>query len=134
MGNIQYVAVDGTVTTGTYTPDVRAVTTDEVNAERDRRILKGRSFMGVYVTGSATDARNLMSLALAAQMRIASGDTTTITVFRDGNNVDHELAPREILTLWTLSAGFVENLYKKSWELKAINPIPLEYANDDYWD
>jgi hypothetical protein len=115
------------------TPEPIIVTTNDVNNERDRRIAKGRSFAGIYVTGSATDARNLMSLAIASQMRIAEGDTSSITIFRDGDNVDHQLRPTDIIQIWQWSAGFVENLYKKSWELKSIDPIPTDYTDDRFW-
>jgi hypothetical protein len=116
-----------------FTPTPYQPTTDDVNKERDRRIAKGAYFRGMYITGSATDARNLMSLAIASQMRIAAGDTTTLTIFRDGNNSDFSLTPMEVIQLWQWSAAYVENLYKKSWELKAVNPIPLDYTDDRYW-
>jgi hypothetical protein len=123
--------VDGAVIP--YTPPVPPATADDVNAERQSRIVVGRVINGVRVTGRDTDARNLMSLALIAQMRIAAGDTTTPTTFRDGDNVDHALTPPQILTMWQESAAFVSAIYQASWDIKAMDPIPADYAADHYW-
>jgi hypothetical protein len=116
-----------------YTPPPGAVEADDINAERQRRIVAGRVVNGVRVTGRDVDARNLMSLALIAQMRIAAGDTTTPTTFRDGDNVDHALTPPQILTMWQESAAFVSAIYQASWDIKAMNPIPVDFAADQYW-
>lgn len=106
---------------------------EDVNAERDRRIVAGKTINGVAVTGRDEDARNLTNLALAAQLRIASGDTTTLTTFRDGNNTDHDLTPTEMLALWQGSAAYVSALYAASWVIKALDPIPADYADDARW-
>ncbi len=104
-----------------------------INAERQRRIEAGTIIDGVYVTGKDEDARNLTNLALAAQLRIASGDTVTITVYRDGNNADHELAPPQVLALWQQSAEYVSALYAASWAIKAMEPLPDDVAADGLW-
>lgn len=114
-------------------PPPAPVTTDQVNAERERRILKGETFDGVYVTGDDTNRSNLSGLAFGASLRISQGDTTTITVFRDGNNVDHELTPPALLSVWSQAANHVSMLYEKSWALKAMEPIPADYQSDAYW-
>lgn len=109
------------------------VSSGQVNLERQRRIAVGKVIDGVHVTGSDEDARNLMSLALGAQMRLAAGDTETVTTFRDGGNFDHDLTPAQLLSLWQQSAAYVSDLYAASWALKAMEPIPADYANDSYW-
>lgn len=116
-----------------YTPPAPAATTDDVNAERQRRITAGRLINGVRVTGRDEDARNLMSLALIAQMRIAAADTTTATTYRDGDNVDHTLTPPQIVSMWQESAAYVSALYQASWDIKAMDPIPADFAADQYW-
>jgi hypothetical protein len=105
----------------------------EINRERNRRIAAGKVFDGIHVTGRDEDARNLTNLALGAQMRMATGDTTTVILFRDGDNVDHELTPAEVLSLWQQSAAYVSALYAASWVLKAMEPIPADIAADQYW-
>jgi Domain of unknown function (DUF4376) len=121
------------ITAEDRTADQRMALKDGVNLERQRRIAAGGVINGVHVTGSDEDARNLMSLALAAQMRIAAGDTATITIYRDGNNVDHELTPAQMLNIWQQSAEYVSALYAASWALKAMDPIPEDYVADQYW-
>jgi len=105
----------------------------DVNAERDRRIVAGKMINGIAVTGRDEDARNLTSLALAAQLRIANGDTATTTTFRDGNNTDHDLTPPEMLALWQGSAAYVSALYEASWAIKALDPIPADFDADSRW-
>lgn len=129
-----------------WTPDPNTIVTAEqktaeaalvmgasVNAERQRRIEAGKVIDGVHVTGRDEDARNLMSLALAAQMRLAANDHETPTTFRDGGNVDHELTPTQLLSLWKQSAEYVSALYAASWALKATQPIPGDYTADAHW-
>lgn len=111
----------------------RASAEAAVNAERQRRIEVGKVIDGVHVTGRDEDARNLTNLALAAQLRIAGGDLTTPTVYRDGQNIDHELTPPQVLSLWQQSAAYVSALYAASWEIKAMEPLPENVADDALW-
>jgi len=106
---------------------------DAVNAERTRRITVGKVIDGVHVTGTDEDARNLTSLAMGAQLRLGMGDMTTLTTYRDGDNVDHQLTPSQIVAIWQASAGYVSALYAASWSLKAMTPIPADFADDSYW-
>lgn len=118
---------------GALVPYEAVVTSAQVNAERQRRIVAGKVIDGVHVTGTDDDARNLMSLALGAQMRLATGDNETLTTFRDGGNIDHDLTPAQLLSLWQQSASYVSDLYAASWALKAMEPIPADFTNDSYW-
>lgn len=104
-----------------------------VNAERQRRIVAGAVIGGVRVTGRDEDARNLTNLALAAQLRIAGGDATTPTTYRDGDNVDHDLTPPQMLALWQQSAAYVSALYAASWAIKAMEPVPEDVTADELW-
>jgi hypothetical protein len=113
--------------------EAAAALTASINAERQMRILSGKVIDGVHVTGSDEDARNLTSLALGAQLRLAAGDNETLTTFRDGENTDHELTPAQLLSLWQQSAEYVSDLYAASWALKAMEPIPADFAEDKWW-
>jgi hypothetical protein len=104
----------------------------DVNRERGRRLVAGKVFDGVQLTGSDDDIRNLTNLALGAQLRLLAGDTTQ-TIFRDGDNTDHSLTPEQIISLWMQSSAYVSDLYAKSWALKAMEPIPSDFTNDIYW-
>lgn len=103
-----------------------------INRERTRRIERGKTIEGIRVTGSDKDIMNLTNLAMGAQLRLAMGDQTT-TIFRDGDNVDHELTPAQVLGLWQEASQQVSAIYQASWAIKAMNPIPQNVASDDLW-
>lgn len=105
----------------------------EINAERTRRVRLGKVINGVYVTSRDEDARNLTNLALGAQLRIAGEDSTALTTYRDGDNVDHELTPPQLLSLWQQSAEYVSALYVASWTIMAMNPLPADVTADALW-
>lgn len=111
----------------------RVISPSYVNAERDRRIVAGKTFDGVAVTGRAEDMRNLTNLALAAQLRIASGDNATLTRFRDGNDVYHNLTPTQMLAIWQQGTAYASDIYAASWVIKDLVPIPLDYDDDSRW-
>lgn len=129
---------DGTA----YAPPVeptKPVTNQEVNTERDRRVLKGNTFEvnaygPVTIAGDDTTIRNLQGLALSAQLRMAQGDLTTLTNFRDETNVVHQLLPEQVIDLWAQGAAYVSALFQAAWTLKD-NPdgIPTDYRDDKYW-
>lgn len=103
-----------------------------VNRERQRRIEAGKSFNGIKATGSDKDIVNLTNLALGAQLRLSIGDAT-LTTFRDGDNIDHELTPMEVIGLWQAASAHVSALYAASWAMKAVEPFPQDPADDAYW-
>jgi hypothetical protein len=39
------------------------------------------------------------------------------------------LSPAQIIELWGQSMAWVERVYKASWDIKAMSPIPADYAN-----
>lgn len=111
---------------------------DAVNAERERRILAGTAVpvLGIGeipVQGRDEDTRNLQGLGMAALARLMVGDSGTVTAFRDASNVMHNLTPPQVLDLWRKSAAYVEQVYQASWTIKAMTPIPVDFADDSYW-
>jgi hypothetical protein len=38
-----------------------------------------------------------------------------------------------MLALWQASAAYVSALYEASWALKAMDPIPADYAAGERW-
>ncbi|WP_319533428.1 hypothetical protein [uncultured Cohaesibacter sp.] len=115
------------------------LTGDDVNLERLKRIEDGCnvSVTGVVdpipLQGRVQDQTNLLGLATGAQLRIASGDTTTTITFRDADNVDHDLTPPQVLELWQGGANFISAVMQASWDLKAATPIPSDYTDNAYW-
>jgi len=87
----------------------------------------------IYVQGRDKDTRNVQGLVTAAQLRLASGDTTTLTAFRDGNNVTHQLTPAQVIEMWQLSAGYITAVYAASWSIKADDPIADDFREDARW-
>lgn len=108
---------------------------DAINVERERRIKLGGTFTvtgigDIPVTGNDEDIRNLQGLGMAALARLAAGDSTTVTVFRDAVDVTHSLVPAQVLQLWQLSAAYVSAIYQASWALKENS---LDYLDGDNW-
>lgn len=115
------------------------VTTEAVNAERDRRIIAGTDItvtgvVGVVaLQGRDVDQRNMLGLVQAASLRLAQGDTTTVIKFRDRNNVDHDLVPAQVIEMWSIGAAWLSATIAASWAIKALDPIPQDYAADARW-
>ncbi len=135
----QTVTREATAEEAAEFPAAAAPTPDDVAAERARRILAG---LTITVPGHATPVRltgdqqtrdNLQALAMAAQMRVAAGDTTTPTTWRDADNADHVLTPPQLLALWSAAAAYVGAVYAASWALKDATPIPADYADNTHW-
>lgn len=114
-------------------------TGQDVNRERDRRVREGLiasipGYGNVPLDGDEITIRNLQGLALAAQLRLSQGNTTTITQFRDRDNVIHDLSPSQVLLLWQLGSNHMESLFQSAWALKDNpNGIPMDYNDDTHW-
>lgn len=123
---------------GKFIPPSRPLPTDDdVNAERARRITEGTTVNvtgvgAMPVAGREEDTRNLQGLVTAAQLRLASGDTTTAINFRDDANNMHALTPSQVVELWEKAEGYISAVYAASWTLKD-GTIPADYADDRHW-
>lgn len=120
--------------------EARVITTSDVNAERDRRLLEGSVFTptghdrSVAVGGDDTTAKNLQGLAFAAQLRLAQGDTTHVTKYRDENNEYHNLVPGQVLDLWSQGVAWIEAVLNASWVIKETEGgIPADFKDDTHW-
>jgi len=132
-------AYDGSTFTAPPAHPASVPTKDDVEEERRRRIIAGRVFTTtggkeVHVTGRPVDRENLQGLAFGAQLLIGQGAGENKEVFRDGQNVLHELTQHEIIELWQQASTFVTNCYKAQWALKAAEGgIPADFTDDKYW-
>lgn len=109
-----------------------------INAERERRISAGTTVTvtgvgDIPVQGRDVDIRNLQGLGLMALARVSSGDTTTLTTFRDADNVDHDLTPPQVLELVQNAAAAAEAIIQASWAIKAMDPLPSDVTDDSLW-
>jgi hypothetical protein len=115
------------------------IAADDVSAERDRRIALG---MPVQPTGVAApfvmqtrdpdDFRNINGLSTAAIV-LKGLDPTRVISVRDAADVQHDLTLDQVIELGLQVQAGVSAIYEKSWALKAMEPIPLDYADNAYW-
>jgi len=103
-----------------------------VTKEREKKILEGATFGKIRLVGNDETIRNLNTLALGALIRKTLG-SKDITYYRDADNIIHELAPDEVLELWSQATAYMEKLYKKSWELKDGEAVPADFKDEKYW-
>lgn len=121
-------------------PTPGPVTTDQVNAERDRRIFPGPiTIQGPGVDPVAVDMRiqtdrdNLTSLAVGAGIYSGLGVTDPIIAFTDANNVTHQYTPQQMQIIAAGSLQYGSMVYAAARILKTMSPIPVNYADNNYW-
>lgn len=110
----------------------------QITQERGKKLIEGEVFNipgygNVALQGRQEDQITLLGLKDAALLRLQSGDTTTLQKFRDRDNVDHLLAPQQIIDLWMMGAEWMSVIYQASWDLKAMDPIPENFSDPVYW-
>ncbi len=109
-----------------------------VDMERDRRVALGtvvtlsdaQTF--TVQTRNADDFRNISGLATSALALKAAGQNPVIQ-FRDADNINRDLTTDLTIELGLQVAAFVQTIYAKSWAVKAMTPIPLDFISDSYW-
>ena len=129
--------VDGQLTLWSNEPLIRAYR-DDVNAKRLTVISAGTT---VTVTGCGLialqcrpeDQATLQGLAFGAQLRVSSGDITTLTEFLDRDNVLHQLDPMQVLELWQKGAAFISAVYAASWRIKEMDPLTTDTSDPALW-
>lgn len=108
-----------------------------VDAERERRIALP---LIVAVPSGATfpinmdpnAQRNIQGLATAGILLNATASTQE-TSFRDYDNQTHALLPGDLIAMGLQVMTRIQTVYQKSWALKAMDPIPADFADDKYW-
>lgn len=105
----------------------------DINEERDRRVKLGCVIDGVYLRGDVKDRENLSNLSQISQLRLSQGDTTTITRYKDGNNVVHELTPVEVVNLWVGGISYIDGVYQASWAIKDADRSGVDHTDDSLW-
>lgn len=132
----------GTVTCGMFydgkdfSLPTKGVTNADINTERSRRIKLpkavdlggGRTFRLDMNGGRA----NIDSVALMAVVKKSIADDTPI-VFRDADNVDQSMTNDEMVSAALQVAQQVNAIYKASWVLKGMDPIPSDFEDASYW-
>ncbi|WP_207900511.1 hypothetical protein [Shinella sp. JR1-6] len=136
----EHLGWDGAAWTVTALPPP---TGDDVNAERDRRIEAGATFVvagygPVPLQGRLKDQINLQSRLIAAQGAKAAGITDPILLLRDAADVNHMLTADQMIELVTKGVAWIEAVMQVSWNMKdGVAPfeagIPPDYAENTYW-
>ncbi len=79
------------------------------------------------------DQSNLMGQLLKAQSLIAASDLVTLIKWRDGANVEHQLTAPQMVDFAFKAGEWKTLVYERYWAVKALNPIPADYADDVRW-
>lgn len=129
-----------------YLPDglpKRPVTSADVDAESNRRIVEGTSFtiLGndpVRITGRPEDRMVLTAQHTRALSYIADGKPEKIMVFRCADNHVHNLTAMQMKTLAEDGFKWVEDTYQVRWNMKDLTNgfsegIPEDYTDDKHW-
>lgn len=139
-------AETGETTTVPFTPEEEAAADAasvvalysgaDVDVERERRIalplgvaLPSGSFR---INMDPESQRNIQGLSTAGIL-LSSAAPTQKTTFRDYDNVSHDLLPSDLVQMGLQVMARIQAVYQKAWALKAISPIPADYADDSHW-
>ena len=60
-------------------------------------------------------------------------EVSTQEDFRDRDNNHHELSNDQVISLYAQGVLWMESLYKASWAIKSMAPLPQDYTSDSYW-
>lgn len=118
-------------------PDLTAQP-DQVIAERDRRINEGTTINvpgigDIPVSGSPVVQADLTSLAQAAQIAMAAGNSEAMFPFRDRANTTHALTPEQVVSLFMSGVDWLASVRAAAWALIDADPIPADFADDRHW-
>jgi len=97
----------------------------EVNAVREAKIAAGVPYkfpdgMGTIQTRTTIDVRNIQTNVTTAIILKGTGETRPIMVFRDQENVLHQMTPDQMLQMAVYIANYGQAIYNRSWEIKAV--------------
>ncbi|PWE52251.1 hypothetical protein DEM27_31890 [Metarhizobium album] len=130
--------VDGVVKFVDMLADAPPPPTDDINAEHDRRAATGRVFAvagygDVALEGSAGTQMVLLALKDTARDMVTAGYSAPVLLFTDRDNVDHHLTPEQVIALVDAGKIYMQALHAAKRALKAMEPIPADYADDQWW-
>lgn len=118
-------------------PPPRAPSKADVEAERDRRLARGFVFdfgdmRGVHFFGTTPkDMDGWKEVSEAADVRRRAGSTDPITISTETGVV--EINPAEWDSILLASAAMRQPIWRASFTLAAMDPIPEDYAADTHW-
>ncbi|PWE57669.1 hypothetical protein DEM27_00195 [Metarhizobium album] len=130
--------VDGVVKFVDMLADAPPPPTDDINAEHDRRAATGRVFAvagygDVALEGSAGTQMVLLALKDTARDMVAVGYSEPVLMFTDRDNIDRHLTPEQVIELVDAGKIYMQALHAAKRSLKAMDPIPADFADDQWW-
>lgn len=125
---------------GVFTP--REPTSDEVNSERDRRLLEGFEFLGKSFDFDLKSKTNISGAAQMAFMAIVAGATPGYMRWHGGSDEfswiskDNSIVAMDAQTTVAFGQTAAQHERRHSLiarALKDTSPIPQDYESDEYW-
>lgn len=122
--------------------DLPPPSSDDVDTERDRRIAAGFVFGGVAYQSRPADRENIMGAATAALGAIVSGALPDDLRWHGGATdfvwiaADNSLTPMDAQTMFVFGQAAMSHKSAHIFAgaaLKAMDPIPADYADDQWW-
>ena len=124
-----------------YTPP--QITGNDIDAERDRRIVDGFVFGGVKYQSRPEDRENISGASQVALEAIMNGAQPGDLYWHGGSTPfvwiasDNSLNPMDAQTMFNFGKAAMshkQTLIFKARAIKDMNPIPADYAtNETYW-
>ena len=110
----------------------------DVDEEHDRRALAGKTFTvtgygDVALEGSLRTQTVLLALKDTARDLIDASITDPVLMLTDRDNVDHYLTATQVVELVNAGKQFMQELHAAKRTLKAMDPVPADFADDGYW-
>ncbi|QKV17865.1 DUF4376 domain-containing protein [Oricola thermophila] len=119
-----------------------APTAADVNAERDRRIADGFMFNGVQYQSGPEDRENIAGAATAALGAIMNGAQpgdyhwhggSSDFVWIAADNTEHAMDAQTVYAFGQAALAHKQAHIFAARALKDSDPIPADYADDQYW-
>ena len=134
-----HIRVDGKV----IAPEPPAFTSDDVNSERDRRVLNGFMFAGKLFDYNMEAKTNISGAAQMAFMAMIANPAAAKSLRWNGGaddfqwrTYDNSFLPMtgEMVIAFGQTAAAHEYAHKKAtWALKDMPEIPKDFKDDKYW-
>lgn len=119
------------------------ITPEQVNAERDRRILAGTTFSvtgygDVPLTGRTFDIQVYEAQRARAREAQAAGITDPIFVLRDATNTNHLLTADQVVELVDKAGAWLQATMAVAWAMKDGDApfeagTPADFDDGGYW-
>lgn len=114
-----------------------SISANDINVERLTRVYFPKTVTisnGKTVTLDMENGgrSNISDTAHIAREKIFAGIKTDI-IFRDSDNVDQTLTTEEFIEISLLVGMQVDEVFKASWVLKALDPLPADFRDNKHW-